>query len=178
MMNLEDDFFTLFGLPKSYSVDMNALSSAYRELQKQWHPDRFASGSEREQRIAAQYTTHLNEASATLKSPLLRAQYLLALAGRETRNESGGRPLPGTFLMQQMMLREQLSEVSASSDPEGELDSLRDQADQLLKDEQQAFVAALNDDALDAAEDAVHKMQFITKLQREIDELEERLFDD
>ena len=41
-MDLNDDYFTLFDLERGFTLSSEALSSRYRELQRQYHPDRFA----------------------------------------------------------------------------------------------------------------------------------------
>ena len=56
---------------------------AYRDIQGQVHPDRFAHAGEAERRLSMQWATHANEAYQTLKNPLERAQYLLQLAGHD-----------------------------------------------------------------------------------------------
>ena len=37
------DYFTLFGLPVRYTVDGSLLASRFQDLQRQFHPDRFAN---------------------------------------------------------------------------------------------------------------------------------------
>lgn len=176
-MDMTRNYFELLGFEPTWEVDQALLSERYRELQKQWHPDRFAHLSDRERRLAVQYTARLNEAVATLKSPLKRAQYLLLLAGRDTFGESAAQLDPG-FLMQQMELRERLAEVGDAEDPEAELERLANAAEADLNALQTRFVTLYSQSDLDGAETVVRKMQFMSKLQREIEAAEDRLLDD
>lgn len=173
-MDIAQNFFELFELDPSFDLDTQQLSERYRELQREYHPDRHAHKGEREQRIAVQATAHLNEAFQTLKTPLLRAQYLLNLRGVETGEESR-RQLPGAFLMQQMELRESLMEVTEAEDPFAELEKLEADAKALEAAEYSQFNAALAAGELDEAETAIRKLQFINKLIREIEAAEDRL---
>ncbi|SEG86564.1 Fe-S protein assembly co-chaperone HscB [Marinobacterium lutimaris] len=176
-MDMTRNYFELFDLTPGFELDLGLLSEKYRELQKQWHPDRFAHLSERERRLSVQYTAHLNEAFQSLKSPLRRAQYLLLLQGRDTHGESGAQ-LDPMFLMEQMELRERLSEVAEQDDPEAELEQLQQEAEQALRELRAEFVSLYTGGDLDGAERTVRKMQFATKLESEIEALEDRLFDD
>jgi molecular chaperone HscB len=60
--------FELFGLPVSFEIDLSTLDAAYRKIQNQVHPDKFASGTDTEKRVAMQWTTRANEAYQTLKN--------------------------------------------------------------------------------------------------------------
>ena len=62
--------FELLGVPASYAVDAAQLESRYRDLQGQVHPDRFASASEAERRVALQWAARANEAYRTLRATL------------------------------------------------------------------------------------------------------------
>jgi molecular chaperone HscB len=44
-MFLPPDHFQLFDLPPRFALDVAALDSAYRSVQAQVHPDRFAAGT-------------------------------------------------------------------------------------------------------------------------------------
>jgi molecular chaperone HscB len=175
-MDIHQNYFEFLGLPLSYTVDQTELTRRYRELQCELHPDRYAHLSEREQRMAVQYTAYLNEAYSSLKSPLGRAQYLLSLQGVDTLSESRVQ-LDPMFLMEQMELREALDEAQEASDPEEALEELEGQA--------QATVTSLADEfallwpALQSSEEAdfteaeklVRKLQFAVKFHKEIERL-------
>ncbi len=80
-MKLEDDDFTLLGLPRRFALDESALGARWRELQSRVHPDRFAAEGGTAQRLAMQWAVRINEAHRRLKEPLARATYLCELAG-------------------------------------------------------------------------------------------------
>ena len=178
--DLSSDFFHLFGIPVSFSIDTGALMQRYRELQQVVHPDRFASSSEQERRLSMQYATHINEGLRILKDPLERARYLLQLKGVQWDDEQATLSDP-EFLMQQMELRESLSEVREQTDPLqavadiiADVDAIIQQntrvLEQLLQSEQQSD--------LDKAKQQVRKMQFLQKMKSEAEALEARLEDE
>ena len=173
-MNLSQNYFELFNLEIGFALDRTALDSAYRELQKEYHPDRFAHKGDAEQRLAVQNSTHLNTAYEALKSPLQRAQYLLSLKGVKTGEESR-KQLPMGFLMQQMELRETLAEAPDADDPFAVLEALESQTKELEKSCFDDFQAAYSDGDLELSEESVRKLQFLKKLLSEIEAMEDRL---
>ena len=176
MMDITKNFFEFIGLPVSYTVDQSALADRSRELQKTLHPDRYAHLSDREQRMAVQYMSFLNEGIATLRSPLLRAQYLLSLRGIDTESESSAAVEP-MFLMQQMELREQLEEIPDQADPFEALDELSEEVEAMLARLRIEFEERYIAQAYEPAVALVRKMQFLEKLALEVENLEDRLDD-
>ncbi|HUL93050.1 MAG TPA: Fe-S protein assembly co-chaperone HscB [Burkholderiales bacterium] len=114
-MNLNENHFQIFGVPAQFEVDVPALETRYHELQREVHPDRFASASEAEQRASMQLATRVNEAYQTLKSPLRRAGYLLQLHGVDPEFETNT-AMPAEFLTDQMERRERLEDAVAAGD--------------------------------------------------------------
>ncbi len=175
-LDLTQNYFELFGLPIQFNVDLAALSTAFHQLQSQWHPDRFANGSDEERRISMQNTSFINEAHDTLKSPRLRSRYLLEQAGVSFSDEVETSKDP-LFLMQQMELRESIDDVVDADEPLDELDKIRKDVKsqvQQLEDEFQKYFAA---NELDKAKDIVLKMRFMERIFGEIRRLEEKLED-
>ena len=121
---LKQNYFELFGLEPGFEVDLSAIAESYRELQRAVHPDRFASASDQERLLSVQQAAHVNEAYQTLKSPLLRARYLLELQGIALNDTDT--TMDPMFLMEQMELRESLAGVAGQSDPFAALMTLRD----------------------------------------------------
>ncbi len=81
------DYFTLFGLPASYTLSLEQLAVRYQDLQRQYHPDKFASAPAAEQLAAVQHSATINQAWQTLRHPLTRAEYLLSLHGFDLASE-------------------------------------------------------------------------------------------
>jgi molecular chaperone HscB len=161
--------FDLFHLPLSFQMDSAALDVAYRDVQREVHPDKFTTASGAEKRLAAQWATRANEAYQTLKSPLNRGRYFLKIHGIETEEESNT-SMPLEFLMQQMEWREAVVEARASKD-EAKLNEL---AAQKNADEKNLF-AQLSGELNQATTFAdarltVRKLRFIEKLGEEIDD--------
>ena len=167
-------YFELFGLPIAYRIDAARLDVAYREVQSQVHPDRFASASEAERRRSMQRATYANEAYQTLKKPLSRARYLVKLHGVDTEEEANT-AMPIDFLVQQMEWREAI--VMATK--ERDLAALDELQESLMRDHKALLVTL--EKALDMdhdyhrAAEAVRKLRFLEKLQEEIDDAIEAL---
>jgi molecular chaperone HscB len=161
--------FELLGLPVAYAVDLERLEGGYRDLQSQVHPDRFAAASEAERRVAMQWATRANEAYRTLRDPVDRARYLLALKGFDTGEETNT-SMPPDFLMQQMEWREAVADAGAARDP-GRLEGLRADIAQARDEMLGQLARAIDGDAnFDAGCSLVRKLRFLEKLEEEIDE--------
>jgi molecular chaperone HscB len=105
-----DDYFSLFGLPARFGLDEEALERAWREVAARVHPDRYATASAVERRVAMQWAARANEAYRQLRDPLLRARYLCEQAGVDLQTETNTAMAPA-FLMQQMEWREMLDDA-------------------------------------------------------------------
>ncbi|MCG9027298.1 Fe-S protein assembly co-chaperone HscB [Laribacter hongkongensis] len=169
-------YFELFDLPVRFAVDGEALETAYRKVQAEVHPDRFASAPEAERRRALELATEANEAFQILRSPVARARYLLQLRGIDTQEETNT-AMPVDFLMAQMEWREAVADARAASDVEG-LEQLaaavRADRDELVA----ALVRSLDvTQEYDVAALGVRKLRFLDKLDQEIgDAIESLLF--
>jgi molecular chaperone HscB len=158
------DHFALLGLAPRFALDLGELEAAYKRVQAQVHPDRFAVASAAEKRVAMQWATRANEAFTVLRDPQQRAAYLCELHGVPIEAESN-MAMPTSFLMQQMQWREALDEVAD--------DAARAQ----LRSEVDAVRATLLSDlgrALDAAHDyrgaaaLVRQLMFIDRFSSEV----------
>ena len=143
-----DDHFSLFGLPARFDLDAQALETAWRTVAAQVHPDRFATASPAERRVAMQWAARANEAYRLLRDPLLRARYLCEQAGVDLQTESNT-SMDTAFLMQQMTWREMLDDARDDADALAALQAeLQDARVQMratltrLLDEQHDYAAA------------------------------------
>jgi molecular chaperone HscB len=118
------DRFAVLGLPRKFELDLGAAETAYKDLSRQLHPDRFAKADPRARKAALARTVEINDAWRTVKDPLRRAEYLLELAGyaltggeksaemSKTREVSA----PPTFLLEIMELRDELAAAQKAGD--------------------------------------------------------------
>src|SRR5579863_7625423 len=173
MASISDSHFELFQLPARYTLDADTLERAYRAVQTQVHPDRFAAAGDAQKRIAMQWATRANEAYRTLRDPLKRAIYLLSIRGVDVAMESNTAMEPA-FLMQQMEWREGVEDAAAAKNVDA-LDALLTE----LRDEERVRftkLAALLDNGADqAAAEAVRQLMFIERVAAEIGTQIERL---
>ena len=160
--------FELFGLSPAFALDADALERSYREIQSRVHPDRFAHAGDAERRASLQWTTRVNEAYRTLKSPVQRAKHLLELHGVDVAFETNTQ-MPADFLMQQLELREELESAVGKKDAAG-LDRLR-----LSLRGLKASLEKQIGEAIDGRHDypgaagPVRKLMFLDRLDAEVD---------
>lgn len=160
-----DDHFSLFGLPARFDLDARALESAWRSVAAQVHPDRYATASPAERRVAMQWAARANEAYRQLREPLSRARYLCEQAGVDLQTESNT-SMDTAFLMQQMTWREMLEDAR---DDTGVLAALRTELEQ-TRQQMRAALTRLLDQQHDyaAAGLKVREWMFVEKLAQEL----------
>ena len=167
MIDFSRNHFQLFGLPEHFRVDSAALDRAYKELQNEVHPDRYAAASETEQRLALQASAKVNEAYRALKDPVARAQYLLSLHGVDAEGATDTK-LPIEFLERQLERREAAAEAADGGDIaalEKVLDEVRSEAHTI----EVRVASLLDDEQWDGARGPVRELRFLTKVVADID---------
>ena len=107
---MTQNYFELFNLPEKFQIDSVKLQENYRSIQKEIHPDRFATSTENEKVQSMIKSTQVNDAYQTLKSPTKRAKYILSLH-RSVEKIT----LPPDFLMQQMEWEEHLEDIEKNN---------------------------------------------------------------
>ena len=106
------NYYDLFEIPISVSIDRALLSKRYFELQKSFHPDYFTMADEAEQEAALEKTALLNKAFKIFKDADATIKYLLQM--KEMLTEEEKYPLSPDFLMEVMELNESLSAGTAA----------------------------------------------------------------
>ena len=104
---MSQNFFVLLKLPEAFVIDLERLDQNYQDIQKEIHPDRFASFDDKTKLESIKKTAQVNDAYQTLRSPIRRAEYMLQLHGINIHDEKYT-AVPQDFLMQQMEWREEL----------------------------------------------------------------------
>lgn len=160
-----DDHFSLFGLPARFDLDTQMLESAWRTVAAQVHPDRYATASPAERRVAMQWAARANEAYRQLRDPMLRARYLCEQAGVDLQTESNTSMDPA-FLMQQMSWREALDDARGDAAALALLQAELQEA----RGQMRARIAQLLDVDKDyaAAGQKVREWMFVEKLAQEL----------
>jgi molecular chaperone HscB len=171
VISLQASDFELFGLPAAFSLDRPQLDLQWKALQREAHPDRFASEGAAAQRIAMQWSVRINEAYNRLKDPLKRAAYLCELNGAAV-NAENNTSMPPAFLMQQMEWREALDDCKALPAGDSKIEALEKLLDEVDASQGQVLkqIASLIDvdHNFSAAVGQVRALMFIEKFSQEV----------
>ena len=164
-VNLQSNDFELFGVPQQFAQDRAELDDRWKALQREAHPDKFASQGAVAQRVAMQYSVRINEAYQRLKDPLKRAAYLCELRGAPIQAHSNT-AMPAAFLMQQIEWREALDDAGSAET----LEALRDNVDLVQKELMNACARQLDTDRdYPGAVLNVRALMFIEKFALDLD---------
>jgi len=175
------DYFTLFELPIALPVDKTLLKARHQQLQRQYHPDQYANAPASQQREAVSQSALINEAWQTLSEPLSSLIYFLSLQGITQNEQVTVRDT--TFLMQQLMLREQLEEIVHQPDLNQREEKLQHYAQHVQREHDKIWQLVRQHIELQAWQETaelVTKLQFLSKLQQQVEHelatVEEQLF--
>lgn len=129
----EADYFTCLGFPRRLRIDPQKLEEKFYELSRAFHPDFYQNKSETEQAISLSNAATLNTAYRTLRDPIQRAEYLIAIeagAVKEIRTSP-----PADLFEEILELQDTLEEYRASDQSSESGRQLRSQ----LQTEQQTL---------------------------------------
>ena len=157
------DHFARLELPVHFDTDAAELDRRYFALQRQLHPDRFASRAARERAVSQSQAVALNEAYEVLKDPLSRAEYMLKLNGVDVNPDGCNTVRDPTLLMEQMERREALAEADTREAVDAIIADARGELDRDLRETAEAFAAH----DLEKAEVAITRLKYLSKLLEE-----------
>jgi len=118
------DYFAIFGLPRKLWIEMGALEQKFLQLSWKLHPDNFVNASEAERDLSLTRSSELNDAYRTLRDPVGRVEYLLAVEGARKEGEHK-QQAPPELLEEVFELNESLDELREAKVSGGDLGALK-----------------------------------------------------
>ena len=170
------NYFELFDLNQSFSLDLSLLRERYQALQRVTHPDRFATSPEYEKAIAIQKNALVSDGFYTLSHPLRRAEYLLQLNG-VCLNQESKTLQDREFLFKQMELREALDDIRPNLEGVKSLEVVSSEVADMTKQYSNDLHSELDNSEWLNVADIVRKLKFLEKVTIEIERLEDELDD-
>ncbi len=76
---LKKNFFELFGIDIAIDINISELDEKVKILQNNFHPDKYAGGSDFEKRLALQISSYINDGYKVLSDIVLRTDYILKI---------------------------------------------------------------------------------------------------
>ena len=107
------NYFELFEMPISLTIDKKYTQDKYFELQKKYHPDFFSNENEAEQDAVLEKSSLINKAYDTFQNENETMKYVLQL--KNLLEDEEKYQLPPEFLAEMMELNESLMDVEDSS---------------------------------------------------------------
>lgn len=134
------DYFAMFELPRKLWIEMGALEQKFLQLSWKLHPDNFVGATEQEREISLQRSSELNDAYRTLRDPIARVEYLLAIEGTR-KNGENKQQAPPELLEEVFQLNESLDELREAKAEGSDTASLRHR----LEDAEKNFEGKLSE---------------------------------
>src|SRR5215831_12809241 len=119
-----DDYFAIFGLPRKLWIEMSELEQKFLKMSWKLHPDNFVNASEQERELSLKRSSELNDAYRTLRDPIARVEYLLAIEGERKEGEKK-QQAPPELLEEVFELNESLDELREAKASRADLAELK-----------------------------------------------------
>lgn len=172
-MNMPN-YFELFDLPVKLPVDVSLLTAHYQQLQRQYHPDNFATANDNDKMVMVQKSAMINDGYHTLKNPIKAAEHLLSLKGFDVATEQNIIH-DADFLMEQFVLREKLEDIE-SQDDFVILDDFHSQVFARQRDVYKELLEFIDKQDWEAALNQIFKIRYLTRLIEQIEKLQEKQY--
>jgi len=166
------DYFAMFGLPRKLWIEMGALERKFLQLSWKLHPDNFVNASAEEREISLKRSSELNDAYRTLKDPVGRVEYLLAIEGARIEGQNK-QQAPPELLEEVFELNESLDELRDAKESGSDVAALKQRLEVAEKnfgeklqevDSELQYAAREWDESLDAKSDEAARKQLMGKL--------------
>jgi DnaJ-domain-containing protein 1 len=131
-----DDAFAILGLERRFDLTPSEVSAAHLRAVARMHPDRAADPVERDRLVRA--SASAGAAKQRLMDESSRAEELLEFLGARSLL---GTPLPPSFLVETMALREEI-EAAAADDDEARRAELASRIGSMMREERSVLVRA------------------------------------
>ncbi|CAM9378184.1 unnamed protein product, partial [Hapterophycus canaliculatus] len=172
------NYFEMFNCPPSVFLELKEVEKSFKDMQRAFHPDLFASKSPEEQEISAANSATANKAYQTLVQPMSRVKYLMRLLGSMALEEEGAdddkTAVPMDFLMEIMETRESLEHCATAGDAEAILLETKAAAEECLRGMDEALRAGGGKDELS---DAAVRLRYLYRIEDEALRVMHRLED-
>ena len=120
----QSDYFAMLQMPRKLWMAMGLLEQKFLQLSWKLHPDNFVNASPEEREIALRRSSELNDAYRTLRDPIARVEYLLAIEGARKEGQNK-QQAPPELLEEVFELNESLDELREAKASGGNTASLR-----------------------------------------------------
>jgi molecular chaperone HscB len=118
------DYFAIFEIPRKLWIEMNALEQKFLQFSWKLHPDNFVNATPEEREISLKRSSELNDAYRTLRDPVARVEYLLAVEGARKEGQTK-QQAPPELLEEVFELNESLDELREAKSSGGDTASLK-----------------------------------------------------
>jgi len=151
------DAFSVFKLPYSFKIDENELKTNYRRLMNEYHPDKRPDNEAMAPLITRAYDCLRNKQS--------RATHLLEVIGYPLDETTSGDLVGTQFLVQIMELRETIDDEASDEEL---LLHLRNENEEIMRDEYEALDHAISMGAYEEAQVLVSRLQYWDRIKGSI----------
>lgn len=165
----QNNYFNLLGVPESFHIDSSELANRFKDLQREWHPDKFGNRTVNEKHNAADMSATLNEAYSVLRAPWKRAKHLLAIRSATDEAEIiDATALPPDFLEWVVEFREKVANAGGNREMLCQLsEKLEGAMSQCLLSLNESFEGNnIHSAALETA-----KLQYLNRMERAIEDV-------
>jgi len=168
----QSDYFAMLQMPRKLWMAMGLLEQKFLQLSWKLHPDNFVNASPEEREIALRRSSELNDAYRTLRDPIARVEYLLAIEGARKEGQNK-QQAPPELLEEVFELNESLDELREAKASGGNTASLKQRLETAEKkfekklaevDGQLQAAAGEWDKAIDDNADESARKQVMTRL--------------